>query len=90
MDRLGLHTLGLHPTFATSTPRTPSTAQALFRPAPSAQSDHQGLTLLPEEHTGGCRPSFPLDAFPPPEARLRRCSPRLRWQALHDITYRLP
>jgi len=38
----------------------------------SSQSNQLRLTLRPKANTGGCRPSFPLDAFPPPDVRLRR------------------
>ena len=47
-------------------PLPPRRPRRAFAPLTLAHPDHQRLTLRPKENTGGCRPSFSLDTFPPP------------------------
>lgn len=61
-------------------PRPPRRLRRASAPLPSAYTDQLCWTQRPEQHSGGCRPSFSLALFSPhPYARLSRCSSCRRW-----------
>src|ERR1035441_1056916 len=68
-----LITDGETPPCATAIPLLPHRRRRWVSPRSFHQSPTTSVLRCDQrEHRGGCRPSFPLDAFPPPETWLRR------------------
>jgi hypothetical protein len=88
MDRLGFQTLGLHPPCATSIPLLPHRRRRWVPPRSFHPCTTTSLTLRPKEHTGGCRPRFPLAHFSPTRGRGYAASASCLRQSVPDDSTR--
>ena len=91
MDRLRCIRWGYTPPCATSIPLLPHRRRRWVSPRSFHQSPTNSVLRCDQrEHRGGCRPSFPLDAFPPPRWLRRWCVRSALCSVLDNSTARLP